>query len=53
MGTDGLGRSFVNSESHFDTAAAWAACLVATLLSVAAFLGSRRLERAARARFTG
>jgi NitT/TauT family transport system permease protein len=50
MGTAGLGRSFVTSESRFDTAAAWAACLVATALSVAAFLLSRSLERAARAR---
>jgi NitT/TauT family transport system permease protein len=48
MGTSGLGRLFAASESRFDTAAAWAACLVATIVSVAAFLASRRLERAAR-----
>jgi ABC-type nitrate/sulfonate/bicarbonate transport system permease component len=48
MGTSGLGRLFATSESRFDTPAAWAACLVAT---VAAFLASRRLERAARSRF--
>ncbi len=51
MGTSGLGRLFASSESRFDTAAAWSACFVATLISVLAFLGSRRLERAARARF--
>jgi ABC-type nitrate/sulfonate/bicarbonate transport system permease component len=50
MGTSGLGRLFAVSESRFDTAAAWAACLVATIVSVAAFLASRRLERAARSR---
>jgi ABC-type nitrate/sulfonate/bicarbonate transport system permease component len=52
MGTSGLGRLFATSESRFDTAAAWAACLVATLVSVAAFLASRRLELAARTRFS-
>jgi len=51
MGTAGLGRLFATSESRFDTAAAWAACLVATTVSVAAFLGSRRLERRVRDRF--
>lgn len=51
MGTTGLGRLFATSESRFDTAAAWAACLVATIASVAAFLGSRRLERRVRDRF--
>jgi len=51
MGTSGLGRLFATAESTFDTASAWAACLVATALSVGAFLGSRRLERAARTRF--
>jgi len=51
MGTSGLGRLFATSESRFDTAAAWAACLVATIVSVAAFLASRRLERSTRKRF--
>jgi NitT/TauT family transport system permease protein len=51
MGTSGLGRLFATSESRFDTAAAWAACLVATTVSVAAYAASRRLERAARGRF--
>jgi ABC-type nitrate/sulfonate/bicarbonate transport system permease component len=40
----------ISSANCFDTAAAWAACLVATIVSVAAFLASRRLERAARNR---
>jgi ABC-type nitrate/sulfonate/bicarbonate transport system permease component len=51
MGTSGLGRLFATSESRFDTAGAWAASLVATVISVAAFQASRRLERAARSRF--
>jgi NitT/TauT family transport system permease protein len=53
MGTSGLGRLFATSESRFDTAAAWAACLVATFVSVASYLASRRLEGAAGARFRG
>ncbi len=52
MGTTGLGRLFAASESRFDTAAAWAACLTATLMSVAAFLAGRRLERSARSIYT-
>jgi ABC-type nitrate/sulfonate/bicarbonate transport system permease component len=51
MGTSGLGRLFATSQSRFDTAAAWAACVVATVISVAAFLATRRLELAARTRF--
>lgn len=47
MGTSGLGRLFATSESRFDTAAAWTACLVATVISVTAFLAGRRLEGAA------
>jgi NitT/TauT family transport system permease protein len=51
MGTSGLGRLFATSESRFDTAAAWTACLVATAISVAAFFSSRRLERVLARRF--
>lgn len=51
MGTTGLGRLFATSESRFDTAAAWAACVVATVVSVSAFFACIRLERAARVRF--
>lgn len=50
MGTTGLGRLFATSESRFDTASAWAACVVATVVSVTAFLTARRLETAFRAR---
>jgi NitT/TauT family transport system permease protein len=44
MGTAGLGRLFAVAQSTFDTERAWAACLVATAVSVTAFLATRRLE---------
>jgi NitT/TauT family transport system permease protein len=44
MGTSGLGRLFAVAQSTFDTERAWAACVVATAVSVAAFLATRRLE---------
>jgi ABC-type nitrate/sulfonate/bicarbonate transport system permease component len=52
MGTSGLGRLFATAESAFASAAAWSACLVATLVSVAAYLACRRLETVARERFS-
>jgi NitT/TauT family transport system permease protein len=51
MGTSGLGRLFATSQTTFESAAAWSACVVATFVSVGAYLASRRLERAAHSRF--
>ncbi len=51
MGTTGLGRLFAVSESSFEIARAWAACLVATVLSVLGYLATRRLETLGRTRF--
>jgi NitT/TauT family transport system permease protein len=44
MGTSGLGRDFAIAEGSFRLPAAWAAALVATALSTAAFSLSRRIE---------
>jgi ABC-type nitrate/sulfonate/bicarbonate transport system permease component len=44
MGTSGLGRLFANASGALDTASAWAAALTATALSVAAYVGARRIE---------
>ncbi|MGP6156884.1 MAG: ABC transporter permease [Vulcanimicrobiaceae bacterium] len=51
MGTTGLGRLFAVSESSFEIARAWAACLVATVLSVLGYLATQRLETLGRKRF--
>jgi NitT/TauT family transport system permease protein len=45
IGTYGLGRLFADAQSQMLTPRAWAASLVATLLSVAAYAAARRLER--------
>jgi NitT/TauT family transport system permease protein len=44
MGTSGLGQLFAVAEGQLDTARAWTAALVATALSVAAYLAARRAE---------
>jgi ABC-type nitrate/sulfonate/bicarbonate transport system permease component len=51
MGTSGLGRLFATAEGSFDTPGAWAASLVATALSVAGYLATRRLEQSVGRRF--
>jgi NitT/TauT family transport system permease protein len=51
MGTTGLGRLFAVSESSFEIPRAWAACLVATVLSVLSYLATQRLETLGRERF--
>ncbi len=48
IGTFGLGRLFADAQSQFLTQRAWGASLVATVLSVAAYAGARRLERLGR-----
>jgi NitT/TauT family transport system permease protein len=45
IGTYGLGRLFADAQSQMLTPRAWAASLVATVLSVAAYTAARRLER--------
>jgi NitT/TauT family transport system permease protein len=45
IGTFGLGRLFADAQSQFLTPRAWAASLVATALSVAAYALARRCER--------
>jgi NitT/TauT family transport system permease protein len=45
IGTFGLGRLFADAQSQFLTPRAWAASLVATVLSVAAYALARRCER--------
>ncbi len=45
MGTFGLGRLFADAQSQMLTPRAWAASLVATILSVAAYAAARRFER--------
>jgi NitT/TauT family transport system permease protein len=45
IGTVGLGRLFADAQSQSLTPRAWAASLVATALSVAAYALARRLER--------
>jgi len=51
IGAFGLGRLFADAQSEMLTPRAWAASLVATMLSVAAYAAARRLERLG-ARFT-
>jgi NitT/TauT family transport system permease protein len=51
IGTLGLGRLFADAQSQLLTPRAWAASLVATALSVAAYTAARRLERIGK-RFT-
>jgi putative hydroxymethylpyrimidine transport system permease protein len=51
MGTTGLGRLFAVSESAFEIPRAWAACLVAMVLSVLGYLGAQRLETIGKERF--
>jgi putative hydroxymethylpyrimidine transport system permease protein len=45
IGAFGLGRLFADAQTQFLTPRAWAASLVATALSVAAYAAARRLER--------
>jgi ABC-type nitrate/sulfonate/bicarbonate transport system permease component len=45
IGQSGLGRLFADAQSQFLTSRSWAASLVATVLSVAAYAAARRLER--------
>ncbi len=45
IGTYGLGRLFADAQSEMLTPRAWAASLVATVLSVAAYAVARRFER--------
>jgi NitT/TauT family transport system permease protein len=45
IGTFGLGRLFADAQSQFLTPRAWAASLVATVLSVSAYALARRFER--------
>lgn len=51
IGTAGLGQLFAVAEGQLDTARAWTAALVATALSVAAYLLARRAERVIGDRF--
>ncbi len=51
MGTSGLGQVFALAEGQLDTARAWTAALVATALSVGAYLTARRAESALGSRF--
>ncbi len=51
IGTSGLGQLFALAEGQLDTARAWAAALVATALSVAAYLAARRVESVVGSRF--
>lgn len=45
MGTNGLGALFSSSRGYLDMERAWGTALVATVLSVLVFVGSRALER--------
>jgi NitT/TauT family transport system permease protein len=45
IGQTGLGRLFADAQSQFLTSRSWAASLVATVLSVAAYAAARTLER--------
>jgi NitT/TauT family transport system permease protein len=45
MGTHGLGALFSESRGYLDMERAWGTALVATVLSVLVFVGSRALER--------
>lgn len=51
MGTQGLGYLFVRTRSELDMARSWGAALVATALSVFAFIAAARLERWGRERW--
>lgn len=51
MGTKGLGYLFVRTRSELDMARSWGAALVATCLSVTAFIAADRLERWGRERW--
>lgn len=51
MGTEGLGYLFVRTRSELNMARSWGAALVATVLSVSAFVIAARIERWGRARF--
>ena len=51
MGTKGLGYLFVRTRSELDMARSWGAALVATVLSVAAFIAADRFERWGRERW--
>lgn len=52
MGGRGLGVLFANSVSFFEPVRAWGTALVATVVSVACFVGARAVERAGLARMT-
>jgi putative hydroxymethylpyrimidine transport system permease protein len=51
MGTQGLGYLFVRTRSEMDMARSWGAALVATVLSVSAFVLAARLEQWGRERW--
>lgn len=51
MGTEGLGYLFVRTRSELNMARSWGAALVATVLSVAAFILAARLEQWGRERW--
>ncbi len=51
MGTEGLGYLFVRTRSELDMARSWGAALVATVLSVSAFVLAARLEEWGRERW--
>ena len=51
MGTQGLGYLFVRTRSELDMARSWGAALVATVLSVTAFIAAARLEQWGRERW--
>jgi ABC-type nitrate/sulfonate/bicarbonate transport system permease component len=48
IGQSGLGRLFADAQSQFLTSRSWAASLVATVLSVAAYAAARKLDRIGR-----
>lgn len=52
LGTRGLGDVFMDASLHKETEQVWAVAVIATTLSVAAYLLASRLERWTRARWT-
>jgi NitT/TauT family transport system permease protein len=52
MGTEGLGALFSQARSYMEMDRAWGTAVVATVVSVSAFLGARILERRVDARVT-
>jgi NitT/TauT family transport system permease protein len=52
MGGDGLGTLFAHSVTYMQTDRAWGTAFVATVVSVACFVGARAVERLGNHRFT-